>query len=127
MPDHSCENVVELKGKRILLIEDELLLAWLTESLLEDLGCEVIGPVATVAAGCTYVANVEIDAAVLDIDLRRELVFPVIEDLKQRGIPFLFASSYPTSSIPPKYRQHARIYKPIDQQDLAGGLRKVMS
>lgn len=84
-----------LVGHRILLAEDEMMVALDIEMALEDAGAEVMGPVDDLEAGLRLVrGNVEIDAAVLDIDLHGADVFPIAEALHARGVPFLFHTGH---------------------------------
>jgi CheY-like chemotaxis protein len=86
--------VSELAGKRILLVEDELLVSVMVVDMLTDLGAEVVGPAATVSKGVALAETAAIDAAVLDVNIRGERVDPVAEALSARGIPMVFATGY---------------------------------
>ncbi len=87
-----------LKGKRILVVEDEALVAMLVEDELRDAGATVLGPVGTVAHALRLVEAAAgdggINAAVLDINLRGEVVAPVADRLAALGVPFVFATGY---------------------------------
>jgi CheY-like chemotaxis protein len=82
------------KAKIILVVEDELLIAMELESMLEDGGYEVLGPVTTVAAALAILTHQRPDACVLDFNLRGEHVTPVARVLKAEGVPFLLSSAY---------------------------------
>jgi CheY-like chemotaxis protein len=80
---------------RVLLVEDEALVAMMMEDVLEDLGWEVAGSFGDVKPALEWLAsNHKLDAAVLDINLGTEMVFPVAEALKARGTPFTFLTGY---------------------------------
>ncbi|MCP8940478.1 response regulator [Alsobacter sp. SYSU M60028] len=83
-----------LDGKRILVVEDEAVIAAMIEDMLEDLGAVVVGPVNTVARGLALAGDAAIDAAVLDVNLRGERVDPVARLLARRGVPVVIASGY---------------------------------
>lgn len=87
-------SVTELKGKRILVVEDEALVAAMVADMLEDLGVEVVGPAGNLDAALDFARTAAIDAAVLDVDLRGERIVPVAEVLEDRGIKFVFATGY---------------------------------
>lgn len=86
--------MTELAGKRILVVEDEPLLAMTIEDVLADAGAEIVGPVATVARAAELAADATLDAALLDINLGGERSDPVIEILRRRGVPFVLATGY---------------------------------
>lgn len=83
-----------LAGKRVLVVEDEALVAAMTADMLRDLGAEVIGPAPTVAAGLERIAAGGIDLAVLDVNIRGARITPVAEALRAAAIPFVFATGY---------------------------------
>lgn len=77
---------------RILVVDDEPLIAMLVEDWLTELGCEVVGPVRSVNDGLALAANAALDGAILDIRLGGETSYPVAGALRERGIPFAFAT-----------------------------------
>jgi CheY-like chemotaxis protein len=90
-----------LAGKRVLVVEDEMLIALLIEEFLTDLGCGIVGPYGSVQAVLTAVQNEPADLAVLDVNLNGEKVYPVAERLPERHIPFVFLSGYGWEAIRP--------------------------
>jgi CheY-like chemotaxis protein len=86
--------VRELVGKRILLVEDEPLIATMVVEMLVGLGATVAGPATTLEAGLVLAGAAEIDAAVLDINLRGKRIDPIADVLDARGIPVVFATGY---------------------------------
>ena len=106
-----------LGGKRILIVEDEYFIAIELARDLKASGAEVAGPVPTLGEGLTLaLAPNHLDAAVLDINLRGELVFALADALIARGIPFLFATGYDQSDIPPRFAHIPRWEKPVGLQ-----------
>lgn len=102
-----------MTGSRILVVEDEYLVAedvrrWLTEH-----GAEVVGPAPRLARAHSLIASERVDAAVLDVHVAGELVFPVADSLHQRGIPFLFMSGFDRSIVPPRFANVRLLEKPI--------------
>jgi DNA-binding NtrC family response regulator len=83
-----------LSGKRILVIEDEAIIAEMVEEMLTQLETIVVGPAGTLAKGIELARNEAIDAAVLDVNIRSERVDPIAETLIKRHIPFVFATGY---------------------------------
>jgi CheY-like chemotaxis protein len=88
------EQETELSGMRILVVEDEPLLAMASADLLADSGCNVAGPVSSVKQGMRLIEQEAIDGAILDINLRGEMVFPLADALAERSIPFVYVTGY---------------------------------
>lgn len=105
----------KLEGLRLLLVEDEYLFAYCIAELLEDMGADVLGPVATVADAMDLIEKApEIDAAILDVNLGREVVFPVADRLQALRVPFVFASAFDRERMPARFRDVAVCEKPLD-------------
>jgi CheY-like chemotaxis protein len=109
-------------GKRVLIVEDEYFLADETRRKLEESGAIVVGPVGTVGSALELLDVEQIDGAILDIHLVDELVFPVAEELEQRGIPFVFATGYNPSILPAKFTGFALCEKPAELGSIAEAL-----
>jgi CheY-like chemotaxis protein len=107
---------------RILIVEDEMLVAMNIEDMLLDLGHEVAGIASRLAPAVALAKEAEIDAAVLDVNLAGETSFPVAEVLDGRGIPFLFATGYGLQGIEERYRSRTVIQKPFRMNDLGQAL-----
>ena len=116
-----------LAGRRILVVEDETLIAILIEELLQELGCVVVGPVARLDAALQLASNEALDAAVLDVTIRGGHIQPVAEQLLARGIPFVLASGYGDWSLPENLRDQPRLTKPFTHQELEQQVRQLCS
>ena len=93
-----------LRGRRVLVVEDEYLIAEDLREQLLSCGAEVLGPVACVAEALALLKDgTAPDLAILDIGLGREKVYPVADALRVRDIPFVFATGYDASAIPEGY------------------------
>jgi CheY-like chemotaxis protein len=111
---------------RVLVVEDEYFVADEMALALRALGAEIVGPVPTRDQALRIVESAErIHAAILDINLRGESVFPVADILGERGIPFVFATGYDETAIPATYRDLPRWEKPFDPASLARALPSV--
>lgn len=115
-------------GKRVLIVEDELLVALSLEDTLRALGCEVIGPVATLSEALRLAGEVEADVAILDVNLRGEQVFPAAEILASRAIPLIFCSGFVGAApLPPCFGEALQVPKPYTDRVIAGALRNLVA
>ena len=87
-------HMMQLAGLNILVVEDELLIAVEMEAMLEDLGCHVLGPFSRVMEALDALDALQVDAAVLDVNVRGEMIFPVADRLRARGVPMVFCTGY---------------------------------
>jgi len=115
-----------LKGKRILVVEDEALIAVMVEDMLSDMGCSVVGPAATIEQALALARAEEVDGAVLDVNVRGERIDPVADALAARGVPMLFATGYGEVRLA-SGAQATVIDKPYTQEKLARGLATAMA
>lgn len=100
--------------RRILVVEDEYLVAEVLADYLRSLGAQVVGPVPTVQQALDVVdADSGLDGAILDINLRGMMIFPVADQLAARHIPFFFTTGYDERSIPDRYAAVPRCEKPV--------------
>jgi CheY-like chemotaxis protein len=105
-----------LSGRRILIVEDESLVAMLLETILEDMGCTPVGPAANIDEGLALATEDGVlDAALLDVNVAGRQVFPVAEALKARGVPFVFSTGYGEGGLPDEWRGRPTIQKPFTE------------
>ena len=102
-----------LEGVRVLVVEDEYLVATLIEQILESAGCIVLGPIPRVPEALDAVNDDDCDAAVLDVNLAGELINPVADALCERDVPFMFVTGYGPNALPSEYAQRPHIGKPF--------------
>lgn len=114
-----------LKGKRILVVEDEALIAVMVEDMLMEMGSDVVGPAATIEAALALARVEAIDAAILDVNVRGERIDPVADALMARGVPVLFATGYGEVKLASGAATTV-IDKPYTQEKLARGLALAM-
>ena len=99
---------------RILLVEDEYMIAEDMAQDLRTLGIEVVGPVPSVERALAAVeAETDLDGAVLDINLKGHMVYPVVDALRARNVPVLFTTGYDSGAIPARYANIERCEKPL--------------
>ncbi|MBB4639891.1 response regulator [Rhizorhapis suberifaciens] len=116
-----------LRGLRLFVVEDEALVAMLLEQMLEDLGCEVVSLAGTVGQALDQVEKVapRVDAAILDVNLGGERVYPVADALAAHDIPFLFATGYGPSGLDDRYPDSTVLSKPYVEATLVNALLQV--
>jgi CheY-like chemotaxis protein len=103
---------------RILVVEDQMLVALEIVTLLEDIGCEPVGPVGHVQTAMLAVTKERLDAALLDVDLAGESVEPIADFLRRRGIPFVLVTGYARERLPARLRDAPYVAKPFTFADV---------
>lgn len=112
----------DLVGLEVLAVEDESIVAMLLEDLLHDLGCKVVGPAARIEEALTLLDNERVQAAILDINIAGQTVFPVADRLAELGIPFVFTTGYGTAGLVDKHRSRTVLQKPYQLESLRAAL-----
>jgi CheY-like chemotaxis protein len=109
-----------LTGLRVLLVEDEALVALMAEDMLDELGVVVVAVAGTLSDGLAVVGNagLQLDGAVLDVNLGGETVYPVAAALTARGVPFIFATGYDPRSITAEFSNIPVLSKPYQERAL---------
>lgn len=118
---------VSLEGLNILIVEDEAAVSFLVEDMLQDLGCTAVWHASNVREALDIVAKHRPDAAVLDVNLRDELAYPVAERLDEMEVPFIFATGYGRRGIPSDWLIKPVVQKPFDAEALRDALNLVLS
>jgi DNA-binding response OmpR family regulator len=116
---------VTIAGKRVLIVEDESLIAMLLEMALQDEGGVVVGPASRVADALRMLKDEVIDGAFLDVNLAGEPALPVAEALAERNIPFLMLSGYGEAAVP-EGRDWPIRSKPFEVGDVLQALSDLM-
>ncbi len=117
-----------LRGRRVLVIEDEMLVAMEFESLLERQGCAVVGPASTVDRALSLLDHDQPDAALLDLNLNGEPATAVAVALRTRGVPFVLVTGYgeAQSSSEPELQDAPRVDKPVNHHALVRALARII-
>ena len=117
-----------LQGRRILVVEDEMMIAMLVEDMLGELGCTVVGPAHALPAALELASGAtEIDAALLDINLGGQPVFAIADALRARGVPMIFSTGYGESGLRDVDRGMPVLQKPFRASDLAAALNAALT
>jgi CheY-like chemotaxis protein len=118
--------MTSFSGFRILVVEDELLIALALEDILLSLDCEVVGPLGNVEEALDIVRSETFDGALLDVNVRGQLVYPVAEALMARNVPVIFCSGYSDTAImPARFRDLPQVAKPYDDRVLLRAMETV--
>ena len=110
----------ELEGVKVLVVEDEFLVASLIEDMLESAGCIVSGPIPRIADALQAMDQDKYDAAILDVNLAGDRIDPVADALSRRNVPFMFVTGYGASALPAGFAERPRLGKPFRIDDLLG-------
>lgn len=117
----------DLKGVRVFVVEDEALVAMNLEMMLEDFGCEVIGPAMRFDKAKEHVEKgVDADVAILDVNVGGTPVFPLAQLLADTGIPLVFATGYDRSGIPEEWHHRPILQKPYTAEDVQRGISQAL-
>lgn len=116
-----------LQGVKVLIVEDEYLVASLIEDMLLFAGCVVCGPVPRLAQALDAAHSEACDVAVLDINLAGQWSYPVAEALSRRNVPFVFVTGYGSNAMPAEFADRPRIHKPFKMNELLAVLSSMVS
>jgi PAS domain S-box-containing protein len=114
-------KAITVAGNRVMIVEDEALVAMALRESLDELGFSVVGPFNRISEAMVALRNNRIDAAVLDVNLGGELIYPLADVLVADHVPFVFITGYGAEEIEPRYAHVAILQKPIE----AGALQSV--
>ncbi|WP_035701161.1 response regulator [Bradyrhizobium genomosp. I (2014)] len=118
---------MELAGKRVLVVEDEGLVAMSVEDMLSDLGCSVAAQAGTLREALEKAQAGGFEVALLDVSLNGKQVFPVAEWLSKHGVPFAFASGYGAAGLPIDFRDRPVVAKPFQIEELSAALTAALA
>jgi DNA-binding LytR/AlgR family response regulator len=114
----------ELQGLRVLVVEDEFLVALDLEQMLRDAGCEVQGPIGDLASALRAAEDGRFDLALLDVNIGGQPVTAVADALAVRAVPIVFCTGYQAASLPADYPEAATLRKPYQAVDVIAALRR---
>ena len=116
-----------LAERRILVVEDSPVVAEAADDMLRDMGCVVVGPATTMAPALQMAGEEQLDAAIVDINIRGGKAFPVMRILHGRGIPFLLTSGYADWTLPEEWQDRPRLAKPYTPNQLREALLALLA
>lgn len=112
-------------ARRVLVVEDEMMIALLLEDMLADLGHRVVAVAGRLDAALELARETDADLAILDVNLNGEASFPVAEVLTERGLPFLFATGYGSPGLSAPFEDAVTLKKPFELEDLSQALQRL--
>jgi CheY-like chemotaxis protein len=118
-----------LAGTRVLVVEDETLVAMLLEDMIADLGATLAGSASRVGRALEIIngGQTELDLAVLDVNLGGEDAFPIAAALAERGIPFAFSTGYGSAGLPDEWRSRPTLQKPFTHDQVKAVLTRALT
>lgn len=106
-------------GCSVFLVEDEVMIRMMVADMLEELGHRVAAEAGEIGEAMKLVPSMEFDLAILDVNVNGKVITPVAELIQAKGRPFIFATGYGTSGLPPEYRERPALQKPFQIETLA--------
>jgi CheY-like chemotaxis protein len=125
--NEAIESAEILKGRNVLVVEDNGLLCCVLEETLREAGCEVVGPFARLPDALDAAPHAHIDVALLDINIRGELVSPLAIQLSERGVPFVITSAYQSRDLPHTLQSARQLRKPYTCSDVLEQLASALT
>jgi len=123
---NDSEQAPDLTGVRLLVVEDEAPIALQLEDLLSELGAIVVGPASRLPQALKLLEDEPVDAAVLDLNIAGDLVYPVADALEAKGLPYIFATGYGISGLAEAYRNRVVVQKPFSRRQLLWAVQKIL-
>ena len=116
----------ELSNRRVLVVEDEMMIAMLIEDMLDEFSCKLVGPATNVPRALELIAKENVEIAVLDLNLGGEDTYAIAEALQQKNVPFIFATGYGSTGVRQEYGNRQVLQKPFQARDLENALAEAL-
>jgi DNA-binding response OmpR family regulator len=114
-------------ARRVLIVEDEMLIALMLQDMLEDAGMIIEGVANSLPVGLDLARSADAQLAILDINLNGEEAYPIADVLQGRGIPFIFSTGYGAASVKPNYGSVPQLVKPYQQELLSAAIQAALA
>jgi CheY-like chemotaxis protein len=119
-------NKRELSNCKVLVVEDEMMIAMLIEDMLDAFGCKLVGPATSVPRALELIAKEKVDVAVLDLNLDGK-DYAIADALRQKNVPFIFATGYGSTGMRPEYANRPVLQKPFQANNLEIALAEALA
>lgn len=116
----------DASGIRVLIVEDEGVVAFMIEEALEELGCKIVAWAGKISQAEKAISTTEFDLALLDINLAGETTFDIARNLASRGIPFIFSTGYGIGGVPSDLQDRPVLTKPFSSKDLQNAVKSTL-
>jgi CheY-like chemotaxis protein len=117
----------ELSNLKVLVVEDEMMIAMLIEDMLDEFGCTLVGPATNVPRALELIGKEQVEVAVLDLNLDGTDTYAIADALHQKNVPFVFATGYGTTGLRQEYGNRPVLQKPFQARDLEAALAEALS
>jgi CheY-like chemotaxis protein len=117
----------ELSNRKVLVVEDEMMIAMLIEDMLDEFGCKLVGPATNVPRALELIGKESIDVAVLDLNLDGKDTYAVEDALQRKNVPFIFATGYGSTGLRQEYGNRPVLQKPFQARDLETALTEALN
>ena len=117
----------ELSNRKVLVVEDEMMIAMLIEDMLDEFGCKLVGPATNVPRALELIGKEKVDVAVLDLNLDGKDTYAIADALRQKNVPFIFATGYGSTGMRPEYGDRPVLQKPFQAKDLETALAEALA
>jgi CheY-like chemotaxis protein len=120
-------NRQELSNRKVLVVEDEMMIAMLIEDMLDELGCTLVGPATNVPRALDLIDKQQIEVAVLDLNLDGQDTYAIADALQRKNLPFIFATGYGSAGLRKEYGNRPVLQKPFQISDLEVALVEALA
>jgi CheY-like chemotaxis protein len=117
----------ELSNRKVLVVEDEMMIAMLIEDMLDEFGCKLVGPATNVPRALELIGKESIDVAVLDLNLDGKDTYAIADALQRKSVPFIFATGYGSTGLRQEYGNRPVLQKPFQARDLSTALTEALN
>jgi CheY-like chemotaxis protein len=117
----------ELSNRKVLVVEDEMMIAMLIEDMLDEFGCKLVGPATNVPRALELIGSEPIEVALLDLNLDGKDTYAIADALQRKNVPFIFATGYGTTGLRQEYGNRLVLQKPFQARDLETALAQALA